>query len=241
MDDKRQAEPSIPTHCLACKARHDGMCSVLDAAELALLSSHTRHTRHAAGETIAVESDIVDGYANVVEGVVKLSRVLQDGRQQLVGLQFAPDLVGRLFGRENLLTAEAASPVALCRVPRPILEALVARSGALERRLLDQALADLDQAREWLVTLGRKTAGERVASLLLMIAERSLPAGEAEPVGPVTFELPLGRGDMADFLGLTIETVSRQISRLRREGVIEVAHHRDITVASLERLRRRGG
>ncbi len=241
MDDLRSATPSIPTHCIACKARHDGICAVLAPEELALLSSHTRHTRHAAGDIIAVESDTLDGYANVVDGVVKLSRVLQDGRQQLVGLQFAPDLVGRLFGDENLLTAEAASPVELCRVPRPVLEALIARSETLERRLLEQALSDLDQAREWLVTLGRKTASERVASLLLMIAERNLPPERPDKDVTVAFELPLGRGDMADFLGLTIETVSRQISHLRREGVIEVAHHRDITVRSLERLRRRAG
>ena len=203
------------------------------------MAGHTRHTFHDAGEALAMESDEVTGYANVIEGVIKLSRVLSDGRQQLVGLQFASDLMGRLYADENPLTAEAASDVELCRMPKLVLEQLVGTSAQLKQRLLQQSLQDLDEAREWMVTLGRKTAAERVASILLLIAARSV--GRDVPLtGSVTFDLPLIRADMADFLGLTIETVSRSLTQLERQGVIELPSHRRSIVlrdkAALQRL-----
>ena len=238
MTVKALNDVEIPQVCRSCSARHDGMCASLTPAELGVLATHTRHTHHRPGEALAIESDEITSYANVTDGVVKLSRVLRDGRQQLVGLQFAPDLMGRLFGTESPITAEAASEVDLCRVPKLVLETLVAGSNELKRRLLDQSLQELDEAREWMVTLGRKTAAERVASLLLLVASRTAGGSEASPV---SFELPLGRGDMADFLGLTIETVSRQISKLRNEGLVKIENHRHVTVPDLAALRRRAG
>lgn len=236
----QSVKAAVPHHCQGCQVRHHGICAVLNAAELLQLSDHSRHTFHEAGDALTMESDEVTGYANVVEGVIKLSRVLRDGRQQLVGLQFSSDLLGRLFASESPITAEAASSVELCRMPRAVLENLVANSPELKQRLLDQALLDLDQAREWMVTLGRKTASERVASLLLLIAARSI-GRETALAGRVTFDLPLVRADMADFLGLTIETVSRQISKLRNEEIIEITGHRHVVVPDIERLKRRAG
>lgn len=228
----------MPPVCQDCRVRHEGICAVLSPAELRQLAGNARHTRHEAGEGLVIESGEINGYANVTNGAVKLSRVLRDGRQQLVGLQFAPDLMGRLFRAESPLTAEAASAVELCRFPKGVLEALVASSADLKQRLLDQSLDDLDEARDWMVTLGRKSAAEKVASLLLLIAYRSdgLNSGDS-----VAFDLPIGRSDMADFLGLTIETVSRQISKLRHDGVVSVAGHRRVQVLSLRALKDRAG
>jgi CRP/FNR family transcriptional regulator, anaerobic regulatory protein len=238
--EQQIVERSVPVACRSCTVRHHGICSVLSSEELSRMAGHTRHTFHDAGEALAMESDEVTGYANVIEGVIKLSRVLSDGRQQLVGLQFASDLMGRLYSDESPLTAEAASDVELCRMPKLVLEQLVGTSAQLKQRLLQQSLQDLDEAREWMVTLGRKTAAERVASILLLTAARSV--GRDVPLtGSVTFDLPLIRADMADFLGLTIETVSRQISKLRGEGIIVVSSHRHVVVPDIERLRRRAG
>jgi CRP/FNR family transcriptional regulator, anaerobic regulatory protein len=231
------AEP-VPRVCQDCRVRHDGICAVLSAAELRQLAGNARHTRHEAGEGLVIESGEISGYANVTNGAVKLSRVLRDGRQQLVGLQFAPDLIGRLFRAESPLTAEAASAVELCRFPKVVLEALVATSASLKQRLLDQSLQDLDDARDWMVTLGRKSAAEKVASVLLLIAQRSTGPDSGDRVA---FDLPIGRADMADFLGLTIETVSRQISKLRHDGVISVAGHRRVEVLSVQVLKDRAG
>ena len=112
---------------------------------------------------------------------------------------------------------------------------MINRTPALERRLMQQTLRELDEARDWMVTLGRKTAQEKVASFLYLIAMHADPA--AEPVDGVSFELPLSRADIADFLGLTIETVSRQLTRLRQLGVISITNNRTVEVPELEALR----
>lgn len=231
------SEP-VPSVCQGCRVRHEGICAALNPSELRHLARNARHTRHDAGAGLALERGEISGYANVTNGAVKLSRMLRDGRQQLVGLQFAPDLMGRLFRTESPLTAEAASDVVLCRFPRSVLEALVASSSELKQHLLEQSLRDLDDAREWMVTLGRKSAVERVASMLLLVVSRT---GGSERQGELTIELPISRADMADFLGLTLETVSRQVSRLRRDGIISVQGHRSVVVHDLERLRASSG
>jgi CRP/FNR family transcriptional regulator len=223
-----------PVLCRSCEARHRGICGALTPGELVTLARHTHKARHEAGEELVGESTEITTYANVMSGVVKLSKMLEDGRQQLVGLQFAPDFLGRLFGQEHQLTAEAASAVELCVIPRTTLERMVAGSPALERRLMQQTLRELDEAREWMVTLGRKTAQEKVASFLHLVALHADPLVETDR--QIVFELPLSRGDIGDFLGLTIETVSRQLTKLRQLGAIEVSGRR-ITVPDVEELR----
>ncbi|MGO4837876.1 helix-turn-helix domain-containing protein, partial [Rhizobiaceae sp. 2RAB30] len=101
-------------------------------------------------------------------------------------------------------------------------------------------LKELDEAREWMLTLGRKTASEKVASFLLLIARNINPYGPEDAKG-VVFDLPLTRADIADFLGLTIETVSRQLTILRKDGVIAIESNRHVTVGDMERLSRRAG
>lgn len=236
MTTDSQPDPT-PAHCRNCRVRHDGLCQVLDPAELIRLAHQSRRTRHSPGDPLAIESGEI-GYANVTSGTIKLSRVLRDGRQQVVGLQFSPDLMGRLFSSESPLSAEAATEVELCRIPRSVLEALVAGNDRIKLRLLAQSLRDLDEAREWMVTLGRKNAAERVASLLLLIAMR---VGVADASGKLTLQLPIGRADIADFLGLTLETVSRQISRLRHDEVIAVRGHRCVVILNRAALETRAG
>lgn len=232
---------NIPVLCRSCEARHRGMCGALDAEELTVLARHTRTVRHPAGTQLIGDSTDIHSYANVMRGVVKLSKTLEDGRQQVVGLQFAPDFLGRLYGSENTINAEAASDVELCRIPKPALEQLVAGNQALEHRLMQQTLHELDEARDWMVTLGRKTAAEKLASFLYMIAIHIEPELVNDDAGSTEFNLPLSRADIADFLGLTIETVSRQMTRLRQAGVIIVTNNRQITVCDLVRLKSASG
>ena len=230
-----------PNLCQSCEIRHKGMCGALSAEELVTLSRHTRQVRHDAGAQLSSEDTPITSYANVMRGVVKLTKVLEDGRQQVVGLQFAPDFVGRIYGQTNDVSVEAASDVELCRVPRAALEQMVADNPRLERRLMEQTLRELDEARGWMVTLGRKTAAEKVASLLHLIATHIDPLGKTVDEAAVEFDLPLSRSDIADFLGLTIETVSRQMTKLRTAGVITIVANRHIVVPDLARLKTRCG
>ncbi|WEK02860.1 MAG: Crp/Fnr family transcriptional regulator [Candidatus Devosia phytovorans] len=236
-DIERIARPvPTPALCQACRGMHQGICSALTPEQLLAISHLTRRVRYEAGEELMADAEPITAYGNVLRGVIKLTKVLEDGRQQVVGLQFAPDLLGRMFATESRVTAEAASDVEVCLVPKAALEALVRSNPELEHRVALQALRDLDEARDWMVTLGRKTAAEKVASFLYLIASHIDPAGAV-----TTFDLPLSRADIADFLGLTIETVSRQISRLKADGVIEIEHYRHVVVPDLTRLRLRCG
>ncbi|MBO0661930.1 Crp/Fnr family transcriptional regulator [Jiella sp. MQZ9-1] len=228
----------VPVVCRACEARHRGICGALTPEQLSHLSRHTTRHRLSRDVEVTVAGEDVHHYSNVLSGVVKLTRLMADGRQQIVGLQFAPDFVGRPFRPTGEVTAEAATNVSLCSFPRVVMDDMIARSPDLERRLYQQALDELDEAREWILTLGRKTAAEKVASFLLMIAENIEPEA-AESNGSICFELPLKRADIADFLGLTIETVSRQITKLRKARVIVVENNRSVTVPDIERLRAR--
>jgi CRP/FNR family transcriptional regulator len=191
-----------------------------------------------AGETVMSDQEPAEFFANIVTGVVKLTKTLADGRQQIVGLQFAPDFLGRAFGRRNPYFAEAATDVDLCCFPRGEFEKLLISQPDLERRLFERTLDELDAAREWMVLLGRKTAEEKVASFMVMLARRSTIIGCAhqEPAEVARFAMPLTRADIADYLGLTIETVSRQITRLKVNNIVRVLDSRSFLVPSMERL-----
>lgn len=225
-------QPELPAVCRSCEARHGGICSVLQPFQLAELSKHSSRRRIEAGSEFIGQGENVSSYSNILKGVVKLSKVMADGRQQIVGLQFAPDFMGRPFLGESLMAAEAATDTEICVFPRRAMERLIAETPELEHHLHNQALKELDEARDWMLTLGRKTAQEKVASFLSLIARNGDPESNDHSV----FELPLSRADIADFLGLTIETVSRQMTKLRKEGIIQIENNRHVTVPDPGRL-----
>jgi CRP/FNR family transcriptional regulator len=231
---------NIPVLCQSCEARHRGVCGALDPDQLVgLAKTSSRHSVEPGAELIG-DAEAIDSYSNILSGVVKLTKSLSDGRQQIVGLQFAPDFLGRPFKAESQINAEAATAVSLCSFPKTAIERMMKESPELEHRLLKQALNELDEARDWMVTLGRRTASEKVASFLLMIARNIDPTVDPS-ARSATFDLPLTRADIADFLGLTIETVSRQLTRLRTDGVIRIENNRRVMVDSLSRLEQRSG
>ncbi len=239
MSNRRQDihNSGVPVLCEACEARHRGVCGALDSAQLQYLNTHSSRREVQAGAELLADAETVSHYSNILSGVVKLTKILADGRQQIVGLQFAPDFLGRPFRKASELNAEAATTVQVCSFPTNVIEHMIEESPVLKDRLLQQALNELDEARVWMVTLGRKTAAEKVASFLYLIATHIDPTVDAED--GISFELPLTRADIADFLGLTIETVSRQITKLRKDGVIEVENNRLVTVPDLKRLAKR--
>jgi len=230
----------VPALCQACEARHRGLCGALEPGQLVALAKQSWKQKVETGAELVGDSEKIASYSNVLSGVVKLSKTLADGRHQIVGLQFAPDFLGRPFKAESEINAEAATEVSLCSFPKASIERMMKESPQLEHRLLVQTLKELDEAREWMVTLGRKTASEKVASFLLLIARNIDPYRPGSPKD-VVFDLPLTRSDIADFLGLTIETVSRQLTILRKDDVIAIENNRHITLRDMERLGRRAG
>lgn len=218
--------------CAHCAIRHQAVCGALSDDEIAALSAVARKRLLKPGEVILRAEEAPPFFANIVSGAVKLSKTLADGRQQIVGLQFPPDFLGRAHRNRSPLFAEAASDVELCVFPKAEFERLLTDQPQLETRLFQNTLNELDAAREWMLLLGRKTALEKVASFLALIARRNRPTAcahmDADPI--LTIWLPLTRAEIADYLGLTIETVSRQLGNLRADDILEAGSNRSITI-----------
>ncbi|AZO39340.1 Crp/Fnr family transcriptional regulator [Mesorhizobium sp. M2A.F.Ca.ET.037.01.1.1] len=231
--DVQQAD--VPAICKSCEARQDGLCGAFNARQLAELAKASSRHEVPAGTELPDDGT----YSNLLSGVVKLTRNLSDGRQQIVGFHFAPDFLGRPFEAKKPIRAEALTNVALCSFPKAIIDRMANEMPELGRLLLKHTLNELDEARDWMAALGRKTASEKVASFLLMVARNTNPAHH--PASPISFDLPLTRTDIADFLGLTIETVSRELSRLRSDGTIRIVNKRQISLASMAQLEERCG
>jgi CRP/FNR family transcriptional regulator len=230
----------IPVLCVSCEARHRGVCGALAPEQLTALARSSIKHKVVEGTELVGDAEEINRYSNVLVGVVKLTKTLSDGRQQIVGLQFAPDFLGRPFRKESKVNAQAATDVSLCSFPKAAMERMMKDQPGLEHRLHEQTLKELDEARDWMVTLGRRTAAEKVASFLLLIARNIDPTAGAER-SSAAFDLPLTRADIADFLGLTIETVSRQLTKLRADRIIRIENNRRVIVDSLARLEARSG
>jgi CRP/FNR family transcriptional regulator len=182
----------------------------------------------AAGQTIVVEGDPRSHGFRVLTGAVRLYKALPDGRRQVLDFLTPGGCFG-LFGAEHYAySVEAMVPSVLARYPRANLEAALRSSAEVALRLLDAARSDLEQAHIHMLLLGRKSAEEKVAAFLVRFAER-LGSGNGS-AGAIALRLPMTRQDMADYLGLTIETVSRTLTRLRQEGLITFASPQDVIV-----------
>jgi CRP/FNR family transcriptional regulator len=174
--------------------------------------------------------------ASVVSGIASLTQTMEDGRRQMVGLLLPSDFVGRPGRAVASYDVTAVSDVVMCCFRRKPFEDMMATTPHVNQRLLEMTLDELDAAREWMLLLGRKTAREKIASLLSILARRDAALRQRARSGPLRFDLPLTREQMADYLGLTIETVSRQVSALKRDGLIQLEGTRHVTVPDIRRL-----
>ena len=222
--------------CASCPIRHRAVCSYSSPAELTELDTAKFYTDYAPGQEIVGEGEPTAALGSVVSGVVALHKTLEDGRRQMVGLLFPSDFIGRPLRPIAPYDAIAVTPVRMCMFHRGQFERLLAKSSSLERRLLEMALDELDAARDWMVLLGRKTARERLASFLMIVARRQALLGKAAVENGMTIEIPLTREAIAEFLGLTIETVSRQFTALRKEGIVELPDRKRARLLDLDRL-----
>jgi CRP/FNR family transcriptional regulator len=229
-------EPAMEMNCSDCPIRHRAVCARCDPEELDRLEQIKYYRNYEAGQTIAWAGDEMGFVASVVSGVATLSQTLQDGRTQMVGLLLPSDFIGRP-GRSTLpFDVTAISDVTLCCFRRKPFEEIITTTPHVAERLLSMSLDELDAAREWMLILGRKTAREKIASLMTIIARREAAGGIKRTKGAIVIDLVLTREAMADYLGLTLETVSRQISALKAEGIIQLDGKRRVIVPDIRRL-----
>jgi len=216
------AAPLRPIHdefpCLSCKVRDRSLCAALETHELSKLDAIASEVDLQAGDPIFFEEDENNYVFNITDGVVQLSRLLPDGRRQITGFLFPGDFLGLSKEGGYANTAEAVTATKLCRFPRTHLLKMFEELPKLEAQLLNQRSNELVEAQEHIMLLGRKSASERVATLLLMFAKKA--SGSANPA--TELHLPVTREAMADYLGMRLETVSRVLSDLRKRGLIDL-------------------
>ena len=202
--------------CGRCDARSQSVCNAIPEPELRRLAAAMTTGTAAAGSAFVTEGEPASAFFNITGGTAKLYKLLPDGRRQITGFVSVGHFIGLAVSDTYAFSAEAIEPVRYCRFSRPRLRALLDDFPAMEKRLLQLASNELVAAQEQMLLLGRKTARERVASFLL--AQSRLGVMCQMPRGQ--FALPMTRGDIADYLGLTIETVSRSLTKLRSDGLI---------------------
>lgn len=189
----------------------------------------------AAGESLIWEDDASLLVANVIEGVLKLTTSTADGREQIVGVAYPSDFIGRPFGQTSAASVVALTDSRVCVFTRSDFDRFAREHPELEHKLLERTLAELDRTRAWMMLLGRKSASEKIATFLLDMSERLADNSCAPRIGnevlaPQRFTLPFSRQQVADVLGLTIETVSRQFTRLKADGVVGLPSRRDVEI-----------
>jgi len=214
------AKPSV---CDGCEIRNLTFCSVLSREEMARIQATVKNIEVPAHTTLFREGDPADHLFNVTAGVVKIYKLLPDGRRQITGFLFPGDFLGLAYDANYVYSAEAVTPAALCRFSRTKLLALCDEMPHMEKHISATTSHELAAAQDQMLLLGRKTAQEKIASFLLMLLRRLRPHAEQPPKEDASLlSLPMSRSDIGDYLGLTIETVSRTFTHLRKKGVIKL-------------------
>jgi CRP/FNR family transcriptional regulator, anaerobic regulatory protein len=204
--------------CPDCTVRPYAICAALDQDELRQLEQLGHRLQYRPNEPVFTQEEIVTSCYNVLEGVMRLYKLLPDGRRQIVGFALPGDFLGLSATDRYAISADAIGPVVVCRFVKMPFSKLVEDRPHLLRRIHEFAARELSEAQEQMVLLGRRTAEEKVASFLVTWRDRLAQIGPANAITP----LPMSRQDIADYLGLTIETVSRTFTKLERDGVIEI-------------------
>jgi len=216
--------------CNHCSAREQSICNAIDDQDLHRLTASVVKMTVPAGCSFIEEDGPATDFFNITQGTVKLFKLLPDGRRQITGFAGVGDFIGLAGAATYAFGAEAIDPVQLCRFSRARLTRLMDDFPRLERRLLAEASTELVAAQNRMLLLGRKTARERVATFLI---ERQEQCGDDAVIA-----LPMTRTDIGDYLGLTIETVSRTLSALRKAGLVVDEGTRAVRILSGARLER---
>jgi len=212
--------------CARCGVRASSVCDAIPTSDLARLSAAAVTGHAAPGSSFIDEGEPATAFFNITGGTAKLYKLLPDGRRQIVGFVGVGHFLGLAVSDTYAFTAEAMEPVKYCRFSRASLRRLLDDFPAMEKKLLAVASNELVAAQEQMLLLGRKTARERVASFLMAQARLGVVC-----MAPRShFTLPMTRGDIADYLGLSIETISRTLTKLRTEGLSEFSGATDIVV-----------
>jgi CRP/FNR family transcriptional regulator len=219
--------------CDGCPVRDRAACSVLSPEERAALARSGRIRRLKRGELLFAAGDEDAACATLIRGALKVAAVDEEGTERILALVHPAGFIGELFAPFAHHDVVALTDSELCVFPRSDMGRAVELHPKLAQALLRRSQEDLHQSRDLLALSGRRNAADKVGSMLIGLAE----AASDSPCHPARrFELPMTRGEIAGMLGLTIETVSRAITRFEREGVIRRQGARGIELVDPARL-----
>ncbi len=217
----------LPLACESCPVRDSAACAALNPEERAELAAMGRHHDFRRGETVMRAGDANIACATLVSGALKVVSTDIEGQEQILSVVHPAGFVGELFAPIAHHDVVALTDSRLCLFTRRDYEAAVARFPALASALLRRSSEELLEARTLLDLKGRRSAKAQLAGLLLAFA-KSASDSSCHPAE--AFDLPLSRAEIANLLGLTIETVSRQLTCLERDGLIKRKGARGIEI-----------
>ena len=219
--------------CLTCTSRDSLLCVGLSDEFLPELCCRSTQKQLRKGETLFYEGDAADHVFNVKSGFMRVARLGEDGRRHVLAFLGQGDYLGHTNRPNYVYSAEALTDVQLCQFTRSSIDDLEENYPEFKKQFNRLTACLLDEMTDLLFTIGRKNAIERVASFLIYLRDKQ--KGKSQRFAEQIW-LPMTRADIADFLGLTLETVSRAISRLKREGLIMVDQAHQITILRPEAL-----
>lgn len=228
--------------CTSCVIYNRSVCRVASPEAMAQLNRISHIRKFARGTVIQGQGEASDIVGNIVEGVVKLSSASASGDDHIVGLLFPSDFFGRLFAEESQFAYEAVTDVTLCAMNKSGFERFLMDHPEVEHEMLKAKLDELDAVREWAAITNGHTTMQRVATLLFVFSRRSRNQHrEHGDLSSPVVHVPLSRRDIADYLGTTPETLSRNIQTLARGKVIRIINAKHFELLNASELVRHSG
>lgn len=227
---------SFPRHyerCRNCRIRGKTMAKHLSPGDLDKLDAIMVSREFLPGTTIVGQGETSSDYYNIFDGVVRLVKLMPDGRRSIVSFLFPGDFFGFSINGDYPYSAEAVNRVRTCTFPKPEMRRLFKEIPALEEGLLTLMSEKLISSHGKIADLARKSPRERLATFLLDLSTLSTVNPQTD-----TIEVPMGREDISDYLGLTIETISRTFSSFAREGLIRMERRNLLSVAARDQLKK---
>ncbi|MEO8175870.1 MAG: Crp/Fnr family transcriptional regulator [Sphingomicrobium sp.] len=225
--------PANPLACSTCPVRDRAACSALSEDERREVTEIGHHRRLARGDTMVASGDEEIACATLISGALKISSFGKDGTERILSLIHPAGFVGEMFAPVAHHDIVALTDSELCVFPKALYERAIERFPALGRALLRRSAEDLLESRALIDLMGRRTGRQRVAGFLLAMA-RSASESPCHPAP--RFDLQLTRGEIAGMLGLTIETVSRELTVLERGRAIQREGARGMQILDVARL-----
>jgi len=227
-------QENLINRCTICKVRTYSFCRCLDDSKLQVFSNISFQKEFSNGENIFIQNDPSQYLYNITEGNVKIYQLLDDGRIQIIGFLYPGDFFGTYRNNKYNYCAQSIGELKVCVFEQKILDRYLDENPVLSKELLNKTSFELTLAQDRITVLGKLKAVERISKFLLNISEQRERIGwQNNPIS-----LPMTRQDIADYLGLTIETVSREFSNLKSSNIIKIISSKQIYLADLESLKK---